>query len=136
MGFDFVRRLRATPDHLRILGDGRQRKSYVHVGDVVGAVLAAHARMDRPFDAYNVATGDEITVTEIAELACECVGLDPSAVRFDYAGGARGWRGDVPIVRLAIDKIGGLGWAPRHRSRGALEAAMRAMITDLDAGRE
>jgi len=135
VGFDFVRRLRAAPEHLRILGDGRQRKSYVHVGDVVGAVLHAREAVDATFEAFNVATGDEITVTEIADLSCECLGLDPAAVRYDYAGGDRGWKGDVPIVRLAIDKIKGIGWEPEHNSRGALKASLEAMLGDLDAGR-
>ncbi len=81
VGFDFVRRLLKDPTHLRILGDGKQSKSYVHVADVVGAVLLAHARCTRPFEAFNVATGDYITVTEIADLACECVGLDRKTVQ-------------------------------------------------------
>src|SRR5260370_15876522 len=70
VGFDFVRRLRQDPTRLRILGDGRQSKSYIHVGDVVSAVLLADERCTRPFEAFNVATGDYITVTQIADLAC------------------------------------------------------------------
>ena len=83
-----------------MLGDGSQSKSYIHVDDVVRAVLAAHTRTAAPFAAYNVATGDYITVREIAELAVECVGLAPGSVRFAYTGGDRGWKGDVPVVRL------------------------------------
>ena len=71
VGYDFVRRLLEDPAELHILGDGRQSKSYVHVSDIVDAVLLAARRAPRPFRAFNVATGDYITVTEIAELAVE-----------------------------------------------------------------
>jgi UDP-glucose 4-epimerase len=131
VGFDFIRRLRKEPDRLRILGDGSQSKSYVHVGDVVSAVLLAGERSTRPFEAFNVATGDYITVKEIADLACGCVGLSPSQVRYEYTGGDRGWKGDVPVIRLSIDKIKRLGWRPTRTSAEALHEAMVAMLKDL-----
>src|SRR5208282_5966622 len=62
VGFDFVRRLLDDPTRLRILGDGSQSKSYIHVFDVINAVLGAHLSCPKPFEAYNVATGDYITV--------------------------------------------------------------------------
>src|SRR5208282_5702117 len=74
VGFDFVRRLLDDPSRLRILGDGSQSKSYIHVCDVVNAVLAAHKHDEKAFEVYNVATGDYITVTEIAKLAMEVTG--------------------------------------------------------------
>lgn len=135
VGFDFLRRLLADPAELRILGDGRQSKSYVHVSDIVEAVLCAHARTATPFCAYNVATGDYITVTEIAELAVDVLGMPPGSVPFAYTGGDRGWKGDVPVIRLAIDRIRALGWAPRHDSRAALRASLLAMLPDARAGR-
>jgi UDP-glucose 4-epimerase len=136
VGFDFVRRLRKDPTRLRILGDGRQSKSYVHVEDVVGAVLTAHEKVKAPFEAFNVATGDYITVREIADLASECVGLAPGSVRYEYTGGDRGWKGDVPVIRLSTEKIRALGWRPTRTSARALAEAMRDMLADLRAGRE
>ncbi len=133
VGFDFVRRLLADPTRLRILGDGRQSKSYVHVSDVVNAVLLAHERCTRPFEAFNVATGDYVTVNEIADVACECLGL--RQVRYEHTGGDRGWKGDVPVIRLSIDKIKGLGWRPTRTSAEALREAMLAMLADLRSGR-
>jgi UDP-glucose 4-epimerase len=141
VGFDFARRLldaRARGDSpvvLKILGDGKQSKSYVHVSDIVRAVLAAHEKTAPPFQAYNVATGDYITVTEIAELAVECVGLRPADVTFEYTGGDRGWKGDVPIVRLDTRRIRTLGWQNRMGSREALRQSMLAMIPDMTAGK-
>jgi UDP-glucose 4-epimerase len=133
VGFDFVRRLLEEPSELHILGDGQQSKSYVHVSDVVAAVLLAGDRGPRPFRAFNVATGDYITVTEIAELAVEVVGTHGTALR--YAGGDRGWKGDVPVVRINTDRIRTLGWANAMTSRQALESSMRSMLEDARAGR-
>ncbi len=134
VGFDFVRRLLKDPSRLRILGDGKQSKSYVWVEDVVSAVLLAKERGTRPFEAFNVATGDYITVTEIADVACECLGIDRKTVNYDYTGGDRGWKGDVPVIRLSTDKVRGLGWRPTHTSRDALRQAMLAMLADIRSG--
>jgi UDP-glucose 4-epimerase len=134
VGFDFLRQLMKNPRKLRILGDGTQSKSYIHVRDVVEAVLlASHSRREH-FAIYNVAT-DYITVTEIAHLAAQCAGLNPSEVKLEYTGGDRGWKGDVPIVRLNTDRIRGLGWVCGSGSRQALRDSMMAMLSDLRAGR-
>lgn len=135
VGFDFVRRLLADPTTLPILGDGSQSKSYVHVDDVVAAVLLAHQREQRPYQAYNVATGDYITVKEIADLAVDCVGLDPATVTFRFTGGDRGWKGDVPIVRLDTQRIRALGWVCQRTSRQALRDSMLDMLGDARQGR-
>jgi UDP-glucose 4-epimerase len=129
VGYDFVRRLAADPSRLAILGDGTQSKSYIHIEDVIAAVLTAERKCQKRFEVFNVATGDYITVAEIAELAVECLGLK-SRPRFEYTGGDRGWKGDVPIVRLNTDRIRALGWRCRRGSREALRDAMRAMIAD------
>ena len=135
VGFDFVRRLLADPTRLPVLGDGSQSKSYIHVEDVVNAVLLAHEKTAKPFEVYNVATGDYITVTEIAELAVEAMELEPGSVRFVYSGGDRGWKGDVPVVRLNTDRIKSLGWTCRRTSRQALCVSMSSMLNDAREGR-
>jgi UDP-glucose 4-epimerase len=134
VGFDFVRRLLEDPTRLQILGDGQQSKSYIHVEDVVDAVLTAHRQATGDYAAYNVATGDYITVTEIADLAAEIVGIDPDDVQYEYTGGARGWRGDVPVVRLNTDRIRRLGWTNGRSSREALHDSMLALLEEARAG--
>jgi UDP-glucose 4-epimerase len=134
VGFDFLRQLMKNPSKLRILGDGTQSKSYIHVRDVIEAVLLASRSSRERFAIYNVAT-DYITVTEIAHLAAECAGLNSSDVKFEYTGGDRGWKGDVPIVRLNTDRIRRLGWVCGSGSRQALRDSMMAMLSDLRAGR-
>jgi UDP-glucose 4-epimerase len=139
VGFDFIRRLRVQPDRLRILGDGHQSKSYIHVEDVVEAVLLAHRASQRFagsfFDVYNVATGDYVTVNEIAQLAIGVAGLEPAQVCLEYTGGDRGWKGDVPIVRLNTDRIRGLGWSCKRNTRDALSTALNSMLADSRLGR-
>jgi UDP-glucose 4-epimerase len=102
---------------------------------VVNAVLLAHAKSRKPFDVFNVATGDYITVAEIARLAVEVVELTPDRVRFEYTGGNRGWKGDVPIVRLNTDRIRSLGWSCKHTSRQALCVSMQSLMEDSRKGK-
>jgi len=135
VGFDFLRQLLENPCKLRILGDGTQSKSYIHVRDVIEAVLLGARDLKSGFLAYNVATGDYITVTEIAKLAAECVGLDPAKIEFKYSGGNRGWKGDVPVVRLNTNRIRALGWRCRAGSSQAIRESMMAMLPDLKADR-
>ncbi len=142
VGFDFARRLLAAQGApgggrlpLRILGDGTQSKSYIHVQDVVRAVLTAHVHTAQLFQTYNVATGDYITVSEIAQLAVECLGLREEQVELQYTGGNRGWKGDVPIVRLSTERIRSIGWRCERSSREALRQSILAMLPDMKAGR-
>jgi UDP-glucose 4-epimerase len=135
VGFDFVRRLLDDPHKLTVLGDGSQSKSYILAPDVVRAVLGAvDAELEAPFNAFNVATGDYITVREIAELALEVVGLDPAGTEVEYGTESRGWKGDVPVVRLSTAKIRSLGWDPSMGSREALRTSMQSMLEDAKAG--
>ncbi|MBM3192416.1 MAG: NAD-dependent epimerase/dehydratase family protein [Chlamydiae bacterium] len=135
VGFDFVRKLLSHPSKLTVLGDGSQSKSYIHVTDVIQAVQIANEKRCRLFDAFNVATGDYITVKEIAALAIESVNLDPNKVFVQFGKENRGWKGDVPVVRLDIGKISSLGWKPKYNSREALKASMLSMIADARDGR-
>lgn len=136
VGFDFVRRLRTDPTRLEVMGDGSQSKSYILVTDVVRAVLGVARASDsgEPFSVHNVATGDYITVREIADLAVEVVGLDRAAVDVVFGEEPRGWKGDVPVVRIATDAIRGTGWTCSAGSREALRQSMQMMLADLEAG--
>ena len=130
VGYDFVRRLTDEPARLSILGDGSQSKSYIHVDDVLRAVLLADERAETPFAAFNVATGDYVTVREIADLTVEVLGLNPGSVTYEFGGGSRGWKGDVPVVRLNTDRLRALGWRCERDTRQALRAAAEAIAGD------
>lgn len=130
VGFDFLRRLRVDPTRLRILGDGRQSKSYVHVRDVVAAVLLANLKVESGFHVWNVATEDAITVREIAEMAAECLGIRPLP-RLEYTGGDRGWKGDIPLVRMDSSRMRALGWKPQFNSREAVRRSLEEMVEEM-----
>jgi len=131
VGYDFIRRLKQDPTRLRILGDGTQTKSYIHVDDVLDAIFIVSEKCNEKFDVFNVATDDYITVTEIAELAVAESGLDPSLVRFECTGGDRGWKGDVPVVLFNVTKIKSLGWQAKRSSKEAVRDAIKAMKDEI-----
>ena len=126
--YDFVRRLMKDPSQLQILGDGSQSKSYIHVRDVVGAIMLLTEQGWDGFEIFNVGNGDHITVSEIADLVVERMGLQK--IPYSYTGGDRGWRGDVPIVRLQSRKLASRGWQWTYNSRQAIIASIDAMIDE------
>ncbi len=129
--YDFVRKLRHDSAQLEILGDGKQTKSYIHVEDVVSAMLLM-VGLGRPgFDIYNVATEDEASVSEIADLVVEEMGLE--GVEYSYTGGSRGWMGDVPLIKLDSSRIRSFGWSNRFNSVEALRESIRANIVEAAA---
>jgi len=129
--YDFVRRLLRDSRELSILGDGNQSKPYIHVSDVVAAMLLLTDQRWQGFEVFNAGTGDYITVTEIADLVIERMGLKD--VRYRYTGGSRGWKGDVSIVRLRSDKLLSRGWRCHYDSREALIEAIDATIREASA---
>jgi UDP-glucose 4-epimerase len=126
--YDFVRRLLEDPGELRIQGDGRQSKSYIHVSDVVSAMLTLLDRGWEGFQIFNAGTGDYVTVNEIADLVVQRMGLE--GVRYEYTGGPRGWKGDVPVVRFRSDRLAALGWRCAHSSAEALLDSIDANIAE------
>ncbi len=127
VGYDFLRRLKTDSTQLEILGDGLQSKSYIHVSDVVRAVLHAENAIEEGFDVFNISTPDQISVNEIALLAEEVLGIDPNKVIHTFTGGDRGWKADIPIVKLSAEKISNLGWKPVLNSYEAISASLNSM---------
>ena len=134
VGYDFVRRLRADPTQLRILGDGTQTKSYIYIDDVLDAIFLVGERVsaDVPYDIFNVATDDYISVNQIADIAVAECALGAGSVRYAHTGGDRGWKGDVPKVLFDLRKIKALGWQSKRTSAEAMRDALRAMIGELE----
>ena len=128
VGYDFVRRLMQNSRELHILGDGTQSKSYIYVSDVINAIRLLEKKAQAGFSYYNVATLDCITVTEIADIAVGIMGLKD--VAYKYAGGDRGWKGDVPIVRLNSGKIRSLGWVNSYSTKEAIFNAVGSIYED------
>ena len=120
--FDFVAKLRRTPDRLEVLGDGTQIKPYLHVDDLVDAILLAWNGMDAGTNVFNIGGTTRCSVRRMAEIVVEESGLD---ARIAFTGGDRGWIGDVPSVEYDTGRIRSLGWAPALDSEQAVRAAAR-----------
>jgi len=123
---DFIKKLRKNPKKLLILGDGKQSKSYLHVKDLIRAVLKAFCQTNKKVNIFNVASEDFLTVNEIAKIVIEEMGL--KNVKLKYTGGKVGWKGDVPKVRLDISSIKKIGWRPKFNSKEAVRQAVRELL--------
>lgn len=123
---DFINKLKNNPNSLEILGDGQQRKSYLHVSDCLEAILFAVENSNEMANIFNIGSNDTINSTEIGEIVVSEMGLKD--VAFSYTGGKRGWRGDVPRMLLSIEKLQKLGWKPVHNSKSSVIAAVRTTL--------
>jgi UDP-glucose 4-epimerase len=134
VGLDFIKRLLKDSTRLRILGDGSQSKPYVHVQDVVAGVLLANEKSPAAYAVYNLATEDYVSVSDIAEFATQVVGVPMGGTVYEFTGGRRGWKGDVPVVRMDSSRIRGLGWSNVMTSREAIEASLRSLHAETLEG--
>ena len=117
--FDFYCALKRDPTRLRILGDGRQEKSYLYVQDCIDAILTAvsHHEHEPGAHVYNLGTDETIVVDDSVALITEHLGLAPE---IEHTGGRRGWIGDSPLIHLDTARIRALGWEPRLTIRQAV----------------
>jgi UDP-glucose 4-epimerase len=109
--FDFYRSLRADPSRLHILGNGRQRKSYLYVQDCLDAMLVALDKASEKVSIFNLGTDEYCEVNDSVGWICRRLGVSPA---FTYSGGDRGWVGDNPFILLDCSRIRALGWSPKH----------------------
>jgi UDP-glucose 4-epimerase len=119
---DFVRRLRSDPDHLDVLGDGSQRKSYLHVTELVDAMVFIQARAANKVDVFNIGPPD--TGIFVRDIAHETVAAVAPGARLKFGTDNKGWVGDVPCFAYSTAKLSTLGWTPKLSS---LEAVRRAI---------
>jgi UDP-glucose 4-epimerase len=128
-----IRKLEAYPERLEILGDGTQRKSYLHVRDFVGAALHLTGRFlssESKVDMFNVGSADQVGVRKIAEIVTEQMGLDK--VTFVFTGGieGRGWFGDVKVMHLSVSKLLKTAWKPKYNSAEAVKLAAKELLKE------
>ncbi len=129
---DFCKKLKAHPEYLDVLGDGRQAKPYLHVTDCAAGLVYVldNARGEKPA-VFNLAPPDWTSVRRIAEL-CVAASPNPSA-RIEFGGGTQGWPGDVPLSRVKPEKLAALGFRVRHTSDEAVEMAVREVALEVFA---
>jgi UDP-glucose 4-epimerase len=105
--FDFVKQLLEDPEHLKVLGDGNQRKSYLHVDDCTSALVRVLDGTSK-LDVYNLGTNETVTVNQSIGIICKSLNCDPV---IDYSGGAEGWIGDNPHIFLDTTSARATGWS-------------------------
>jgi len=125
---DFIEKLRDDPDKLVILGDGRQEKSYMHIEECLDAMLHVVEHAGERLNTYNLGTRTTTSVDTIADIVADEMGLDPG---YEHTGGERGWTGDVPRMRLSIEKLSALGWEPAQSSDDAIRQSVRELLDEL-----
>jgi UDP-glucose 4-epimerase len=127
--FDFIRKLRKDPTTLLVLGDGNQTKPYIHVDDVINAMFFVIKRAKERVNLYNVATDDWPTVSWIANTVIDEMGLKGTTT-LNYTGADRGWKGDVPVIKLDTTKLKILGWKCNLTSKQAIVSAIRMTLKE------
>ena len=125
---DFIEKLIENPETLTILGNGKQEKSYLHITDCIDAMLHIVTTADDAVNTYNLGTRTTTSVDRIAAIVADEMDLDPD---YEYTGGDRGWTGDVPKMRLSIEKLSALGWQPGLSSDTAVRRATRELLEEL-----
>ncbi|MDZ7850952.1 MAG: NAD-dependent epimerase/dehydratase family protein [Halodesulfurarchaeum sp.] len=128
---DFIEKLRTNPHELEIKGDGRQEKSYMTVESCIDAMVHVVRNAEGPRAVFNLGTRTTTSVTEIADIVSDAMELDPN---YQFTGGNRGWTGDVPKMRLSIEKLRAIGWEPNESSDEAVRMATEQLVAERTDG--
>ncbi|GAA0199442.1 NAD-dependent epimerase/dehydratase family protein [Haladaptatus pallidirubidus] len=126
---DFVEKLDENPSLLTILGNGLQEKSYMHVTECTEAIRYVVENAEGAMNTYNLGTKTTTSVNAIADIVADVMDLGPE---YEYTGGDRGWTGDVPKMRLSIEKLSALGWQPAQSSDEAVRRAAEQLYDKLE----
>jgi UDP-glucose 4-epimerase len=124
---DFYRKLRADPSRLEVLGNGKQRKSYLYVQDCIDAVLLAIERADRRVNIFNLGQDEYCEVNQSIDWICRRLELKPELA---YTGGDRGWVGDNPFIFLDCSRMRALGWKPKLSIQSSVIATLEYLIAN------
>lgn len=124
--FDFIKKLRANPTKLEVLGNGEQYKPYLYVKDLVEAILFVWENCNDKINVYNLGVDSRTKVKDIAAMVIEEMQLDAQIV---YTGGDRGWIGDVPEFDYDLSKVNNLGWKAKNSSNEAVRKSIQYILT-------
>jgi len=124
--FDFVKKLRKNPKELKILGDGKQKKSYLYVKDGVEGIFFGIKHFNSPVNIFNLGHSDYLDVNRLSDIVISEMGLKNVKKRF--TGGKRGWIGDSPFVHLDIGKLEKAGWKPKVSIEEGIRRTARYLL--------
>lgn len=126
--YDFVKKLKADPAHLEILGDGTAKKSYCYIGDCVDGFFTGYEKSPGKAELFNIGQTEFIDVRSVADIITDEMGLKD--VEYNFTGGERGWVGDSPLVHLDISKLRALGWEPKVSIEETVRRTVRWLLAN------
>ncbi len=129
--YDFVNKLRKDPKKLVILGNGRQKKSYTHVFDTIDAMIFGVENRRERVEIFNMGSEDYIDVVGVADIVTDVMGLRDVEYEFTGGIGGAGWKGDVRVMQLSIEKLKGMGWRPKYDSAQSVRLTAEAIVSEL-----
>jgi UDP-glucose 4-epimerase len=129
--WDFVHKLKANPNTLEVLGDGKQTKEYIYVSDCVEGIITGYLKSKARVNTFNIAVDETRSVDQVADIVISELGLKNQEVRRIYTGGSRGWVGDNPVVILDTSKLKSLGWRPKIGADEAIRRTARWTMRNL-----
>jgi UDP-glucose 4-epimerase len=124
--FDFFMKLKKDPSRLEVLGTGRQEKAYMYVTDTAEAAALLSKKMKQGHMPVNASSGERLTVSRIAELVCEGLGLTDAKI--EYSGSRRGWAGDVVMTDLDITRLCSFGWTPKVKLEDGVKRYIQWLV--------
>ena len=125
--YDFCKQLFKNEKTLKALGDGNQKKSYLHINDCINAIFIAIKKSKNKINIFNLGTEEYITVKDSIRTLCKYLKISP---KIYFSGGKRGWIGDSPFILLNIKKIKKLGWKPKYSIKESLESTINYLINN------
>jgi UDP-glucose 4-epimerase len=132
--YDFVLRLRDDPSKLVVLGNGTQAKPYVYVDDCLDGMEFGVERAKEHVNVHNLAVDDQTSVREIAGWTIEAMGIDRAKIDVQYGDSPRGWKGDVPQVKMDTRRMARLGWTPKLTSKEATRKTIGVAVEQFRNG--
>jgi UDP-glucose 4-epimerase len=124
--YDFIQKLRKSPEELEILGDGKQERPFFLVEDCIEGMIQAFQKSNSQCDVFNLGCNSTTSIDRVAQIVAEEMGLDN--VRYKYTGGRRGWPGDAPVIHYDVEKMRKLGWEAKHSSDEAVRITARRIL--------
>ena len=120
--YDFYKQLLINPNKLHLLGNGMQRKSYLHVNDCITAMLIIINKSNNKINIFNLGVDDTCTVIQSASWIADFLEINPS---FTFAGGEKGWIGDNPCIHLSVNKLKALGWNNKYSIENSVKDTVK-----------
>ncbi len=125
--YDFMRKLESNPRELVVLGDGRQEKPYMYVGDLIHGIMFVMSKANDRLNYFNLGVFDVTSVAEIARIVIEEMGVEDVSIK--YTGGSKGWQGDVPRFQYDLEKVTKLGWRASLVSNEAVRYTVKVLCS-------